>query len=49
LSEGEGGDSQLNAVVKDTTRIETEIEIGKQKLMDLDRQIKQFKETTADQ
>ena len=29
LSEGEGGDSQLNAVVKDTTRIETEIEIGK--------------------
>ena len=49
LTEGQGGDSQLNAVVKDTTRIETEIEIGKQKLTDLDRQIKQFKETTADQ
>ena len=49
LTEGEGGDSQLNTVVKDTTRIETEIEIGKQKLTDLDRQIKQFKETTADQ
>ncbi len=29
LTEGEGGDSQLNTVVKDTTRIETEIEIGK--------------------
>ena len=29
LTEGEGSDSQLNAVVKDTTRIETEIEIGK--------------------
>lgn len=28
LTEGEGGDSQLNTVVKDTTRIETEIEIG---------------------
>ena len=40
LTEGEGGDLQLNTVVKDTTRIETEIEIGKQKLTDLDRQIK---------
>lgn len=49
MTEGDGGESQLNAVVKDTTRIETEIEIGKQKLTDLDRQIKQFKETTTDQ
>ena len=42
MSEGEGGDSQLNAVVKDTTRIETEIEIGKQKLMDTEGRVEKF-------
>jgi len=35
--------------VKDISRLETEIEIGKQKLTDIDRQIKSFKDSSADQ
>ena len=46
--EGEGGDSDLNNVVRNVSRLETEIEITKQKITDIDRQIKSFKESTAE-
>ena len=48
LTDGENGDSEVNRYIKEISRTETEIEIGKQKLTDNERQIKSFLDLTAD-
>ena len=48
LTEGENGDNELNRVVKELSKTETELEFLKQKMTDNERQVKQFKSSNAD-
>lgn len=48
MTEGENGDNELTRAVKEMSRTETEIEIIKQKMQENERQIKSFKENSAD-
>jgi predicted nucleic acid-binding Zn-ribbon protein len=48
LTEGENGDSEHAGVVKEVTKLETEIDIIKSKLLDVERQIKAFKENSSE-
>ena len=48
LTEGENGDNELNRVVKELSKTETELEFLKQKMTDNERQVKQFKISNAD-
>ncbi len=48
MTDGENGDSEHARVVKEVTKLETEIDIIKSKLLDVERQIKAFKENSSE-